>query len=169
MNSSLQSNLQDDSSLQNNCVVSGPHVKSVLAGPTFKSVDRHPVSLTIANEDSRDTVPRVWYNRGKMLMEKERYNAAIASFDMVLKSQPHDAKSLIWRGIALFHLNYYQSSLRDFRSATEIAPESRAAWIFQGVVLKALERHGAAIACYRTALLLQEQDKAEDDQYPLWV
>lgn len=102
-------------------------------------------------------------------MEKQRYNAAIASFDMALKSQPHDAKSLIWRGIALFHLNYYQSSLRDFRLATEIAPESRAAWIFQGVVLKALERHSAALVCYQTALRLVDQDQGEDGQYPFWV
>ena len=123
----------------------------------------------LQSDSSGETVPRVWYNRGKMLMERQRYNAAIASFDMALKSQPNDAKSLIWRGIALFHLNYYQSSLCDFRLATEIAPESRSAWIFQGVVLKALERDSAALACYRTALLLSEQDAAEDAQYPLWI
>jgi tetratricopeptide (TPR) repeat protein len=144
----------------NNCAAVSPSFNAVRLSPTAAVAQPGPHEATV----------QVWYNRGKMLVEQQRYNAAINSFDMALKLQPHETKSLIFRGIALFHLHYYQSALRDFRTATEIAPDNREAWIFQGVVLKALERHSAAMACYQTALLLQHRPEAGDfEKYPLWI
>lgn len=139
------------------------------AGSSLNPVASPAIAPATAKSSPSDAIPQIWYNRGKMLVEQQRYNAAVASFDMALKFQPNDPKSLIFRGIALFHLHYYQSALGDFRTAAEMAPDNREAWIFQGAVLKALKHPGAAIECYRTALLLQQPEGMACEEYPMWI
>jgi tetratricopeptide (TPR) repeat protein len=135
---------------------------------SFNPAFCQPTVMAFAQPCPEEAIPQIWYKRGKMLMEQQRYDAAVASFDTILKLQPEDVKSWVFRGIALFHLKYYQSALSSFQTAVAIAPDNREAWLFQGSVLKALERHSAAIECYRTALLLQQQEVRGCDEYPMW-
>jgi tetratricopeptide (TPR) repeat protein len=130
--------------------------------PTPSTVAKHPVLTRRSSGHFRvaptanHTIHKIWYQRGKMLVEQHRYEQAITSFDTALALQPSDVNSWVFKGVALMRLGYNQSALASFQKALVLAPDHREAWIFQGTVLRAMDRQSEAIGCFRAALVLQQ-------------
>lgn len=115
------------------------------------------------------TTSCLWYERGKLLIRRGDYSAALLSFDISLKRQPNFFQAWVFRGVVMAHLRQYEAALTSFNRALALQPEHREAWIFRGAILTYLDRPAEALSSYSTALKLQRQSADICADYPLWV
>ena len=103
----------------------------------------------------RPVVPaeaNVHYNIGNLLMERNRYQDAIASFDRSLAQWPGNDYAWINRGNSLDKLGRPDEALASYQRAEEVNPGSWRAYKAQGIILHRDKRYEQEEAVYRRGL-----------------
>ena len=91
----------------------------------------------------------IYLNKGISLVELERYEDAVASYDKAAASI--DANdSLIWynRGVALTQMERYDDAILSYEKAIEISPGYADAWYNKGELLKHTGLEDEANVCF---------------------
>jgi tetratricopeptide (TPR) repeat protein len=100
----------------------------------------------------------VHYNIGNLLMERNQYEAAIASFDRSLAQWPGNDYAWINRGNSLDKLGRPDEALVSYRRAEEVNPGSWRAYKAQGIILHRDKRYEDEAAVYRRGLLTDGEE-----------
>ncbi|MTJ21125.1 MULTISPECIES: serine/threonine-protein kinase [Dolichospermum] len=98
------------------------------------------------------------YNQGNTLIQLQRYQEALATYEKAVDIKPDYPQALYGQGKALFQLKKYQESLIAYDQAIQIQPNYLEAWTNRGFVLVRLKRYSEAIATVDKALQLKNDD-----------
>ena len=98
------------------------------------------------------------YNQGNTLIQLQRYEEALATYEKAIDIKPDYPQALSGQGKALFQLKKYKESLRAYDQAIQIQPNYLEAWTNRGFVLVKLKRYSEAIATVDKALQLKNDD-----------
>ena len=98
------------------------------------------------------------YNQGNTLIQLQRYEEALATYEKAIDIKPDYPQALYGQGKALFQLKKYQESLIAYDQAIQIQPNYLEAWTNRGFVLVRLKRYSEAIATVDKALQLKNDD-----------
>jgi serine/threonine protein kinase len=114
--------------------------QEIVAKPTFKSLDSEAVRLL---------------EQGKVLIELQRYEEAVAVLDRTLQIDPKYPEAWLKRGQALSKLQKHEEALNSFEEALKIQAEYSQAWYERGLVLEQLNREELAQESLVKALEIQ--------------
>ncbi|MEB3339627.1 tetratricopeptide repeat protein [Okeania sp.] len=95
---------------------------------------------------------QVWYNRGKALVQLERWEEAIASHDKALEIKSDDYLAWNNRAEALGKLERWEEAIASCDRALEIKVNYYLAWYNKANFLVSLGNLEAAVNCYEKAL-----------------
>ncbi|QSV53638.1 MAG: tetratricopeptide repeat protein [Dolichospermum sp. UKL201] len=98
------------------------------------------------------------YNQGNTLIQLQRYQEALATYEKAIDIKPDYPQALYGKGKALFQLKKYQESLIAYDQAIQIQPNYLEAWTNRGFVLVRLKRYSEAIATVDKALQLKNDE-----------
>ncbi len=98
------------------------------------------------------------YNQGNTLIQLQRYQEALATYEKAVDIKPDYPQALYGQGKALFQLKKYQESLIAYDQAIQIQPNYLEAWTNRGFVLVRLKRYSEAIATVDKALQLKNDE-----------
>lgn len=112
-----------------------------------------PLSKVVARQPGN---AEAWYNRGVVLIDLNRWQEAIESFDRALSLQQ---TPMAWtnRGSALQRLDRLEEALESTERALTLAPGFAVALYNRGVVLRRLKRNDDAIAAFDATLAAAPQ------------
>ena len=130
-------------------IVEGNHQKYL----TLTSEKKRQKILEIQEliEEEHQTLGRkadLLLESGNLFQAAKEYEAAIASYDQVLRIKPDDYKAWYKRGIALVDLGRYEEALVSYKQAIELKPDDYWIWSNQGDALYELELYEEAITSY---------------------
>ncbi len=91
-------------------------------------------------------------DHGDALARGNRFEEALASYQLALDIRPDHAAAWYRRGNALHELKRTQDSLASYERALAIQPDFAEAWNDRGVVLRTLDRLTEALASYERAI-----------------
>ena len=94
-------------------------------------------------------------NRGNLLRELRRGEAAIDSYDRAIAADPCFADAYFNRGVLLTDLGRWELALASFDAALALRPDFADAHCNRGVVLERLNRWEAALTSYDRAVALK--------------
>jgi tetratricopeptide (TPR) repeat protein len=100
-----------------------------------------------ANPDD-NYVYRVRLDRGYLFSNQERYNEAVADFELATKLAPEQPTAFFYLGTALEHLGRYDEAQKAFQRATELDPTLLPGFKELGDILLILQQYEAAKAAY---------------------
>ncbi|MFB8797460.1 MAG: tetratricopeptide repeat protein [Microcoleus sp.] len=90
--------------------------------------------------------------QGDACFFENRYEDAIAAYNLALQIQPDLADTWNNRGVVLTRMQRYSEAIASYEQATTIRPNYPDAWNNRGVVLLELQQYPEAIACYEKAI-----------------
>lgn len=90
--------------------------------------------------------------QGDACFFENRYEDAIAAYNLALQIQPDLADTWNNRGVVLTRMQRYPEAIASYEQATAIRPNYPDAWNNRGVVLLELQKYQEAIACYEQAI-----------------
>lgn len=90
--------------------------------------------------------------QGDACFFENRYEDAIAAYNLALQIQPDLADTWNNRGVVLTRMQRYPEAITSYEQATAIRPNYPDAWNNRGVVLLELQQYQDAIACYEQAI-----------------
>jgi tetratricopeptide (TPR) repeat protein len=85
-----------------------------------------------------------WYLRGILLSSCNRYEEAIASFDVALKLEPNKQKAWYKIGLAYYSIGLYEEAAKNLRKAVELNAQDLSAWSLLKSSLLELEAYEEA-------------------------
>ena len=94
----------------------------------------------------------VFMNQGFVLNDLGRFDAAVVSFEEVLKRNPDLAEAHFGRANALHELGAYEPALSSFLQATKLNPDYAQAYLNMGVLQKEMNQLQAASQSYEKAI-----------------
>lgn len=90
--------------------------------------------------------------QGDACFFENRYEDAIAAYNLALQIQPDLADTWNNRGVVLTRMQRYPEAIASYEQATAIRPHYPDAWNNRGVVLLELQQYQEAIASYEQAI-----------------
>jgi tetratricopeptide (TPR) repeat protein len=90
--------------------------------------------------------------KGEVLLETERLQEAVNSFNEALAYEPNNAEAHLKKGIALERLNRLELALSSYNEALRLNPKRSFAYVHKARVLAALHRYDEALSVYDMAL-----------------
>ncbi|MBE9187232.1 tetratricopeptide repeat protein [Microcoleus sp. LEGE 07076] len=90
--------------------------------------------------------------QGDSCFFENRYEDAIAAYNLALQIQPDLADTWNNRGVVLTRMQRYPEAIASYEQATTIRPQYPDAWNNRGVVLLELQKYQEAIGCYEQAI-----------------
>ncbi|NEP87163.1 MAG: tetratricopeptide repeat protein [Okeania sp. SIO2C2] len=117
------------------------------AGDLLGAVDSWESALTL-----KPDYHQVWYNRGKALVQLERWEEAIASHDKAIEIKSDDYLAWNNRAEALGKLGRWQEAIASCDKALKIKVDYYLAWYNKASFLVNLGSLTEAIGCYNKAL-----------------
>jgi tetratricopeptide (TPR) repeat protein len=114
----------------------------------------------IAVECYRDSIAlrpseKAWYNMGLCLIELNKYQDAITSFDEVLNQNKNDYLSWWGKGLCYFSIGDYGEAEKCFDNAITINRNEPTLWNNKGVICLTKSDYVNARLCYEKALKLK--------------
>ncbi|WP_144157457.1 tetratricopeptide repeat protein [Paraburkholderia sp. BCC1885] len=103
------------------------------------------------NEELADA----YFLRGEAQQMTQQYEAAITSYDALLRRKPNHADALNNRGNAYHALGQHERALEDYDEAIALDPAKASFHNNRGLAIKALGQHAQAISCFERAIALQ--------------
>ncbi len=91
----------------------------------------------------------VWYEKGKALMQAQKYEEAIAAFDKAIQNKPDYYEAWLEKGLIFDYLKKYEIAIVCFEKALKINPNYNLAWFGQAQVLENIQRFEDALESYR--------------------
>ena len=101
----------------------------------------------------------VFVKQGFQLVEQQRLDEAVASFDRAIALKPDLAEALISRGIVLFYLGRFEDAVASYDRVLALRPDAEA-FSHRGLALYTLGRLDEAVASYDHALALKPDAQA---------
>lgn len=90
--------------------------------------------------------------KGEILLDMERLQEAVATFQEALALDPANAEAHLKKGIALERMNRLELSLSSYDEALRLNPKRSFAYVHKARVLAALHRYDEALSVYDSAL-----------------
>jgi len=90
--------------------------------------------------------------KGEVLLETERLQEAVNSFNEALAIEPNNAEAHLKKGIALERMNRLEPALASYNEALRLNPRRSFAYVHKARVLAALHRYDEALSVYDLAL-----------------
>jgi tetratricopeptide (TPR) repeat protein len=90
--------------------------------------------------------------KGEVLLETERLQEAVNSFNEALVIDANNAEAHLKKGIALERMNRLEQSLSSYNEALRLNPKRSFAYVHKARVLAALHRYDEALSVYDMAL-----------------
>jgi tetratricopeptide (TPR) repeat protein len=112
-----------------------------------KVIDVAPVEM-----QSSATKVSVMLAKGEVLLETERLQEAVNSFNEALAIEPNNAEAHLKKGIALERMNRLEPALACYNEALRLNPKRSFAYVHKARVLAALHRYDEALSVYDMAL-----------------
>ena len=94
-------------------------------------------------------------NRGAVLLQLQRYDEAMASFDQAIKLKPDYANAHYNRGCTLRQLNQRDAALASYDRAIALKPDHFEAYKNRGAILQEMKRYDEALASYDQAIAIK--------------
>ncbi len=138
---------QQQSAQENSEIFAQLGLEQAKAGDLAGAVDSWESALAL-----KPNYHQVWYNRGKALVQLERWEEAIASHDKALEIKSDDYLAWNNRGEALGKLERWEEALSSCDKALEIKGNYYLAWYNKANFLVSLGNLTEAINCYEKAL-----------------
>lgn len=114
-----------------------------------------------AIQSGRHTV-EVWYGRGCILGQMERYQEAVSCYDRALSYQPDHPELWRNRARALYQLARYEEAVDSYERVMSLGSVSSEDWYCHGTLMAQLDCYEKAIASYNQAL------DAQPDNPSIW-
>ncbi len=99
------------------------------------------------------------YFNGLKLMEKEKYNDAIATFSTVIEKNKDFDDAYLKRGICYYLLQDDAQALNNFEKAIEINNDNAAAFYNSGLIYKEQSRYNKALGALSKAIAIDPELK----------
>ncbi|WP_094671632.1 tetratricopeptide repeat protein [Hydrocoleum sp. CS-953] len=138
---------QQQSAEQSSEIFAQLGLEQAKAGDLAGAVDSWESALAL-----KPNYHQVWYNRGKALVQLERWEEAIASHDKALEIKSDDYLAWNNRAEALGKLGRWEEALSSCDKALEINSGYYLAWYNKANFLVSLENLTEAVNCYDKAL-----------------
>ncbi|MEM1173146.1 MAG: tetratricopeptide repeat protein [Cyanobacteria bacterium P01_H01_bin.35] len=138
---------QQQSAEQNSEIFAQLGLEQAKAGDLAGAVDSWQSALAL-----KPNYHQVWYNRGKALVQLERWEEAIASHDKALEIKSDDYLAWNNRGEALGKLERWEEAIASCDKALEIKVDYYLAWYNKANFLISLGNLTQAVNCYDKAL-----------------
>ena len=81
-----------------------------------------------------------WYNRGIVLYQLKRVDAAVQSWTQTLEIQPRETRALSNRAAALVLLKRHREAATDYQRLVQLTPDNPAAWQNYAILLISTEQ-----------------------------
>lgn len=117
------------------------------ASPTEAKVIEVPAEM-----QTSATKVSVMLAKGEVLLETERLQEAVNSFNEALAIEPNNAEAHLKKGIALERMNRLEPALSCYNEALRLNPKRSFAYVHKARVLAALHRYDEALSVYDLAL-----------------
>ncbi|MFN6469405.1 MAG: CHAT domain-containing protein [Nostoc sp. SerVER01] len=98
-----------------------------------------------------------WLVQGLALIDLQRLEEAIASYDKALEIKPDSQELWNSRGDALYHLGQFEEAIASYDSALKIEPNHHEIWNSRAAALCYLEEFEEAIASFDKVLEIQPE------------
>lgn len=118
------------------------------ASPTEAKV----IEVVPAEMQTSATKVSVMLAKGEVLLETERLQEAVNSFNEALTIEPNNAEAHLKKGIALERMNRLEPALSCYNEALRLNPKRSFAYVHKARVLAALHRYDEALSVYDLAL-----------------
>jgi tetratricopeptide (TPR) repeat protein len=115
-------------------------------------IETAPVIPPTAPEAPTATKVSVLLAKGEVLLETERFQDAVNSFNEALAYEPDNAEVHLKKGIALERSNKLELALSCYNDALRLNPKRSFAYVHKARVLAALHRYDEALSVYDMAL-----------------
>jgi tetratricopeptide (TPR) repeat protein/Zn-dependent protease len=100
----------------------------------------------------RQASPALWVQRGKLLTQLKRWDAAFANYEEALQYHPRIPSLWRERGLVLAKQQNFEAALASFAQVVELGAPTVDDWHYQGDMLLELGRYEVAIAAYDRVL-----------------
>jgi len=110
------------------------------------------IDATPLETQSTVTKVSVLLAKGEVLLETERLQEAVSSFNEAVALEPNNAEAHLKKGIALERLNRLELALSSYNEALRLNPRRSFAYVHKARVLAALHRYDEALSVYDLAL-----------------
>ncbi|HBL58181.1 MAG TPA: hypothetical protein DDZ80_06520 [Cyanobacteria bacterium UBA8803] len=140
-----------------------------------EALDSYENAIKLANEQQLNSA-EAWLGKGRVLVQQQQYEAALASFSEAGKlaqaTQNSEIISESWfeQGRGLSQLGRFQDALKSYQLAVEANPNHERAWLARGLLQYELKEYAAALASFQEAvrikpdfqLAVEQRDIAQD-------
>lgn len=109
-------------------------------------------SGTTSKSELKDSA--FFYRQGILLNKKKDYPAALAYFNLAIKSNPRHARSFNNRGISFYELRDFRAALMDFTQAIHLDPKYANAYFNRGNTYDELHEYDKALQDFTRAIKL---------------
>lgn len=133
-------------------VTNGVSQENGHAMPKEKIIEAPSIAPPTAPEAPAATKVSVLLAKGEVLLETERFQEAVDSFNEALAYEPNNGEAHLKKGIALERLNKLELALSCYNDALRINPKRSFAYVHKARVLAALHRYDEALSVYDLAL-----------------
>ena len=110
------------------------------------------IDATPIETQSTVTKVSVLLAKGEVLLETERLQEAVSSFNEAVALEPNNAEAHLKKGIALERMNRLELALSSYNEALRLNPRRSFAYVHKARVLAALHRYDEALSVYDLAL-----------------
>ncbi|HEY5138407.1 MAG TPA: tetratricopeptide repeat protein [Methylococcales bacterium] len=122
---------------------------------TVPGVHASPTKMLIARINVQD-----YFKQGKVLLDHQDYQGAIANFTQVIRLQPNHSGAYLLRGDAHASLEDYPGAIADYTQAIRFEPNNAGAYSGRGSARKLLKDYQGAITDYTQASRLDPSNAA---------
>ncbi|WP_310481742.1 tetratricopeptide repeat protein [Chamaesiphon sp. VAR_48_metabat_403] len=125
---------------------------------------RHPINQAIAISIliiigwGLNSPENRWIQKGKSLIEKKQYPAAIELFDRAIKVNPDGEESWWQKGYCLWQIDRQAEAIECYQKVIAINEDNERAWLSVGILFFSLERYPDAISSLKKALELDSNN-----------
>jgi tetratricopeptide (TPR) repeat protein len=139
-------------SLMGAAVSAQADASDILDGYSYYGEGEYDDALDAFDEaiDDEEDEPAGYVGKGLVLSAMERYDEAVAAFDMAVKLKP-DANTFNLKGINLAALGRFEEAVSAYDKAIELEPGNASAYSLRGLSLLGLGRKEEAKASYAKA------------------
>ncbi len=125
------------------------------------STFRHPINQAIAISVliiigwGLNSPENRWNQKGKSLIEKKQYPAAIELFDRAIKANPDSEEAWWQKGYCLWQIDRQAEAIDCYQKVIHINATHERAWLSMGMLFFSLERYSEAISALQEAVELE--------------
>ena len=99
--------------------------------------------------------PEAWFLQGNELLNSQRYEEAITSYDRAIQTKSDLVEVWYNRGVALMNLQRNEDALLSFDRAIQLKSDFSDAWLNRGLALFHLKRYEESVASFDRVIQLK--------------